>query len=495
MAKNLEDEEPPKGVKMTLVRLNKEFKAIEGSRITITEIMRRQLAKQWSQLIQLRNEYKNISAAFTEHKQLQADKNYVKEINMIINLLKRKMKMQDEENLAKQALSVVKDKLEQARKHFEELKLNDNRQFLDKIDPMETLHALEKRLFDATIELNKVVVVNSHLRQEVGYELRERAQFKAMYDFLLDEIVATTEIILDGTEDAALALDLRKEGMERNRFYGHCLRKRTIKHIAELRELRCEKNLIFRACKFHNTKTKQRRQRLQDPGSAQAELAAIQALENTTKKYENLYNEIIMLCGKNSMSIDEICEEYRSREDENFAIFSYINEVNHEGENINETIKILKKRMVLEMELKEEIVEKGNEYLDEVERDLKQIASIRNEIIKKRKSVDGHCSIMVQGFEKLYILIRGNLTSFSKTLVNSSKLDYGNLHFLLPVIQKQMYKIKRRIHSKFSTNEIFLDKNCDKDFRPINVRKKIMLREVWAQDNEANDQNQPIAKE
>lgn len=47
MAKNLEDEEPPKGVKMTLVRLNKEFKAIEGSRITITEIMRRQLAKQW----------------------------------------------------------------------------------------------------------------------------------------------------------------------------------------------------------------------------------------------------------------------------------------------------------------------------------------------------------------------------------------------------------------------------------------------------------------
>lgn len=70
--------------------------------------------------------------------------------------------------------------------------------------------------------------------------------------------------------------------------------------------------------------------RLQDPGSAQAELAAIQALENTTKKYENLYNEIIMLCGKNSMSIDEICEEYRSREDENFAIFSYINEVNHE---------------------------------------------------------------------------------------------------------------------------------------------------------------------
>lgn len=72
--------------------------------------------------------------------------------------------------------------------------------------------------------------------------------------------------------------------------------------------------------------------------------------------------------------------------------------------------------MVLEMELKEEIVEKGNEYLDEVERDLKQIASIRNEIIKKRKSVDGHCSIMVQGFEKLYILIRGNLTSFSKTL-------------------------------------------------------------------------------
>lgn len=53
------------------------------------------------------------------------------------------------------------------------------------------------------------MVVNSHLRQEVGYELRERAQFKAMYDFLLDEIVATTEIILDGTEDAALALDLR----------------------------------------------------------------------------------------------------------------------------------------------------------------------------------------------------------------------------------------------------------------------------------------------
>lgn len=69
------------------------------------------------------------------------------------------MKMQDEENLAKQALSVVKDKLEQARKHFEELKLNDNRQFLDKIDPMETLHALEKRLFDVSFHYNRFLLI------------------------------------------------------------------------------------------------------------------------------------------------------------------------------------------------------------------------------------------------------------------------------------------------------------------------------------------------
>ncbi|KAK9497425.1 hypothetical protein O3M35_004135 [Rhynocoris fuscipes] len=462
LTKKLDEDEPTtKGVKMTLIRLSKEFKAIEGSRLAITKIMRRQLAKQWSQLIQLRNEYKKISAAFNERKQLQNDKNYIKEVNHIIGLIKRQMELKEEEISKKQSILTLKEKLEQASKNFEQLQIRYNKIFLDK----------------TTIELNKVVVVNSKLRQEVCYELRERAQFKRLYDYLLNEIVATTEIILDGTEDAALSLELRKEGMERNRFYGLCLKKRTLKHIAELRELRCEKNLIFRSSKFHNTKTKQRRQRLHVHDIAVAELNEIQQLQNTAKKYENLYNDILKNFGKNTMTIDEICEEFRSREDENFAIFSYINEVNHEGENINETIKILMKRMVLEIELKEEIVEKGNDYLDEIEKEFKLIQLQRNRLIEMRNHINNYTKIMIEGFEKLYSLIRGNLTSFSKTLVTTSKLDYSNLHFLLPVIHKQVYKIKKRINDNIFENETKINFG-DKDFKPLKLRKKVLLKEI-----------------
>lgn len=64
-------------------------------------------------------------------------------------------------------------------------------------------------MFQATVNLNRMLTGNGSLRQEINHLLKERAHFNNLYQMLIGQYTMGKKIMLDLIEQATLAYDQR----------------------------------------------------------------------------------------------------------------------------------------------------------------------------------------------------------------------------------------------------------------------------------------------
>ncbi|XP_066908892.1 outer dynein arm-docking complex subunit 1 [Halyomorpha halys] len=180
---------------------------------------------------------------------------------------------------------------------------------------------------EETVGLNKLMTKNRHMREEMKSLLRERERFKGQLDELLSRLSAGRAFIHDLMEQGTVAFEHREEAQGKLLLLR---RKRVVlqeKHGQAMRDLERELEDNIRSAIFMTKKGEERGGNAvraeEEEGKRKLVQGEVRRLEKALEKILDYFPDI---SDPNAMA-----DQYMVQEDENFAIFNYVNEVNCEA--------------------------------------------------------------------------------------------------------------------------------------------------------------------
>jgi len=203
---------------------------------------------------------------------------------------------------------------------------------------------LENRLNKAMVQFNQQLAVNSNLRNDIDHLRRERSVFDNLYKKLSKELNKSKRSVTEVIEASTLAFEQRDEAQSKMSALQERHDKEHLQHMTEMKELqriishddKIKKFMTIKASDRATLKAEESDKKRQMRGdidkAANADLAAM-----TT--FEESFKEIQQITGQDAL--EEVVDNFIQTEDQNFALFNYVNELNTEVETLTDQVKII----------------------------------------------------------------------------------------------------------------------------------------------------------
>ena len=210
----------------------------------------------------------------------------------------------------------------------------------DKKELGQRIVLLENRLDGVMTSFNATLAQNTSVRKEIDHLVQERSNFNDLIAKLQKRSVTNKKIIADITEMAILAFDKRDESHSKITALQERNEKDAGTYAAELKEL--QRTLD------HDEKLKDFLFHKSNDRAFAADFAAEQDKERDrkeaeakdmehTKKYRDAFDRIKKVAQTDS-TLDKIVADFIKVEDQNFALFNYVTEMNNQVEGLQESI-------------------------------------------------------------------------------------------------------------------------------------------------------------
>ncbi|KAF6209733.1 hypothetical protein GE061_015482 [Apolygus lucorum] len=428
-----------KMAKAQIQRLGRQYKVMEGSRITYEEEMNMQLTKQKAQLQHLLDQKERMGTGDGLSKAGKIKLKY--ETKIILGLLDKKKLLEKQVKLAKMDLNETKVQLFKADNEL--LTLRTKRMTGFKSSPeltndlLKRMHLLESKLNIAHVEMNRVMTKNTGYRHEIEHLLKERCRFKELLDNQIQLLNDGKKTVLDMIEQATIAFEHREEAqakldslMEKNMSLKEL-------HTQQMRDLDRLFYTDSERVEFLTIKVQNRE--AEDSQSKKEARGKKQELLNLTNIYNKIMDEIVEFVA--SDDIDTICEVFKSCEDENFAVFNYVNEVNCESESLNDAAKAVKQKIDKEKALKVERVAQQADDVQSLEEELTEIQGDVKELKKVRELVHKDLNIITSNLKEITDIACCSSSPFFYLVEDNSNINMSNVHLFLMVLEKQVMRI------------------------------------------------------
>ena len=199
---------------------------------------------------------------------------------------------------------------------------------------------LENRLDGVMTSFNATLAQNTSVRKEIDHLVQERSNFNDLIAKLQKKSVTNKKIIADITEMAILAFDQRDESQSKITALQERNEKDAGTYAAELKEL--QRTLD------HDEKLKDFLFHKSNDRAFAADFAAEQDKERDrkeaeakdmehTRRYRDAFERIKKVAQTDS-NLDKIVADFIKVEDQNFALFNYVTEMNNQVEGLQESI-------------------------------------------------------------------------------------------------------------------------------------------------------------
>ncbi|XP_053547009.1 outer dynein arm-docking complex subunit 1 [Bombina bombina] len=457
-----------------LAKLQRKFRLQEGDRkaygIESQETIRRQLAEIRSLEKEREELLKNLE--ITESKSNQArDQGSRDKLHSLLE-------QQDEldELLAREKETIAE--IEQEIKSWERKLLDQRKQMKCSTGPIQqnihvqkNVKVLENRLDRALTRFNSQLAKNAKMREEIDILRIERYRFEQLYKKLEKELLQTRKEIGSVIDESSAAYDARDEAQTKMLQLREKAEKDLNQHTAEIKELQRIIDHDRRLKEFMGIKTQERsiseevldarRKREKD----ELEKKKRDPTEDTIETYEQAFQQIRAVTGEDNLDI--LVNRFIEVEDQNFALFNYVNEQNNEIERLMEQITEIKKEIE---EFKAQGVRLDQEHqaiLKNIERKRDNAAKLADGYQEQLKGVMKIIDQLKEGIDSLFKKINCDRSILDEMLGSSSSIRETNIMQYLGLIEQK-------------TNEIlaiqsFLDsKNYDKPYDPQETARVLL---------------------
>ncbi|KAK6637156.1 hypothetical protein RUM44_007570 [Polyplax serrata] len=425
-----------------LDRLQKAFRLMETDKEAYSEDVRRIILKQKTVLSHLEREKKELETllACGDNKFLK------KKEEERIRILQLQLKEYDEveHDIRKEGLELkeLESKVEKLQRDVRDFKnkhkiqnvYGDGLKKQVKID-----ENLESRLNVETIKFNKLISENQLLRQEIDHLLIERGQFNMMFQQVVGKLNSGKKVLMDLIEQSTMAYDKREEALTKLDALRARARQDLVQHSQEMREL---KRKLDNETKLHDfvgakgakrinvdlegaIETKKRKER--------------EAKELHIQEYRKILDNIKMYFKESD--VERVIASYLKIEEDNFNLFSFINE-------LNKQVGVLREQLC---EAREKIEDQREKNTETEKEQMNTLLSLQDELVVCTQEADEAennlttCRTIVnqllEGLNAVFKLIQCDPTPILTLLGSNSVANIHNFELYLNILEKRVIEI------------------------------------------------------
>ncbi|XP_043801474.1 coiled-coil domain-containing protein 63-like [Apis laboriosa] len=306
------------------------------------------------------------------------------------------------------------------------------------------VYMLENRLEVATKRFNIAVALNTKLRDEIEDRLKERLQFTTLWNKLIHQLNTGKQIINDLVEQATIAFNQRDE--ELNKI--QALRERGLRdlrnHISEMCELQRTMDNEMKLQEFLGVKGQHREMSDLNEKRAAERKASMEYKQSKIETYKNILHTIKEFIGEQNN--DKLIAKFIKQEEENFALFSYVNELNDELESLNSRIDQLTIAIQEAQTLNDRISYEQTQTLEQLKTELEQQTALADAAEENLAQCDDVLEKLLKGIDSLFKAIRCDNSPILRLLGDNEQITMSNVMLYLGIIEKQITQMFHKVY-------------------------------------------------
>ncbi|CAG9791649.1 unnamed protein product [Diatraea saccharalis] len=332
---------------------------------------------------------------------------------------------------------------------------------------------LENRLDTAMKKFNSVNSDNYKMRLEIDKLLRDRQFFNLIWRNQLKRLMDGKAQILELVEQAINAYDQREEWCTKLDalkekaaidYRKHCMAsimilihkkitrtdkgtsdytklsfstrfKTPLRHIVEVRELQRQLDHSMKLEEFLRTKGTVRL----TAADAKAEAKRLEQQEEELRAYNNhvtILEAIKEFTGEDD--VDKLITEFTRREEENYALFNYINEVNTELKNLSDNVKMLKDNIEEERAKHQAKMCKQQDSIESLKTSLEEKRATTVELQATRDRSSEVLANLLQQIQGLAVTADCNSLPLLKLLGKAFDVNVTNARLYIKSLEKKI---------------------------------------------------------
>lgn len=415
---------------------------MERDRKAFAEQSGGKLAKQKKVIKILKTEQKNILTNLnvaTAPGKIQQDKLVVKNLT---NLLNQFDDFDANIKAGKAHLNEINDQIRQVKKQVADLEAQQitDVQWQKKIlEGQKIVDALENKLDVQIKKFCTIMAENRKLRDEIDHLLKERARFNIMWERLIGNLNQGKKFMLDLIEQATIAYDQREEWCTKLQALRTRAHSDLVSHSEEIRELCGKIDKEEKLREFLSIKCQKRIMANMEAKEMEKRLKQREVMEAQLEQYKQMLDEIFEFTGQSS--IDGLAEVFRRDEEENFARFKYINQLNNEMEGLTDDLYHLHLAIDEQKQLNMKRALQQEEKLKNLNTELENATKEADEAQAELEAKDKKLGQLLTGINKLFKLCRCSNAPLLELLGNNTEISKYNVMLHLEILEKRVSEL------------------------------------------------------
>ncbi|XP_076375891.1 coiled-coil domain-containing protein 63 [Megalopta genalis] len=430
-----------------LSRLKRQYRIMENDRAACVEDARLQLRSQTKMIDHLEYE----KAELVLRIKTANSKTFLRKDEEMVEKLKCLLQMQSSYD---DMIKNEKEEIAELDKHIGKLskevtdlklKVRTDTQLRDIAEKRQkTITILENNLDVMTKRFNSIIANNGLVRNEIDSLLKERAQFTALWNKSIGQLNTGKQIINDLVEQATIAFNQRDE--ELNTI--QALRERGIRdlktHVSEMCELQRTLDNEMKLQEFLGVKGQHREMTDLNAKRAAENKAKMEEKQTMIANYKNILQMIKEYTGQ--QEIDKLTAHFIKQEEENFALFSYVNELNDELESLQSRMGQLTAAIEEANVSNEDRSKEQTETLEKLKTELEEQTALADTAEEKVTQCDDILEKLIKGIDSLFKAIRCDNSAILELLGDNEQITMSNVMLYLGIIEKRITQMFHKVY-------------------------------------------------
>ncbi|XP_053696565.1 coiled-coil domain-containing protein 63 [Sabethes cyaneus] len=455
-------------------RLQKLLRTLENERASFLDAKNKALRKYRANVRLLEKEKQQLQL------QLDCEENGVhsKRETELESVLETSYEKQKQVN---QALKAKKEALRELEGHIKKIhreiaeirknELTDVRYNETIAKAQHSVKKLENRLDVVNKKAGVAMAENSQLRQTIDHMLTERATFNIMWDKLVNKLNEGKRYMMELIDQASSAYDTREELCTKLQILKDKGQSEKMTHVQEMRELQRKLDHDAKLQEFLGIKGQCRSNAELEEREEQKRQKMLENLEKQYAEYEQIMTRIMSFSGEDD--IDRLVAKFIKKEEENFALFNYVNELSHEVETLTESVQVLQDKITEQIAINESKEHSQDDNID----------ALRQEELDSKEAADAALEIkqvwavkldeLLRTAERIYKLLHCDEAPILNLLNTERQVTLNNAKLFLGIIERRVANMISNVNYVEPTSKILGRKDRVPNF---NVKDSAKIR-------------------
>ncbi|KFB42800.1 coiled-coil domain-containing protein 63 [Anopheles ziemanni] len=387
----------------------------------------------------------------------------------------------DRQEKAQNALKAKKDSLWELEGHIKKIhreiaeirnnEVTDNLYNETIAKAQQSVKKLENRLDVVNKRAGAVMAENAQLRQTIDHMLTERATFNIMWEKLVNKLNEGKRYMIELIEQATSAYDTREELCTKLQILKDKGQSDKLAHIQEMRELQRKLDHDAKLQEFLGIKGQRRANAELEEREAQKRKKMLEHLEKQYQEYEQIMTRIMNFSGEDD--IDRLVAKFIKKEEENFALFNYVNELSHEVETLTESVQMLQDNITEQIAINESKEHSQDDNIDALRMAELKCKEGADAALEIKLKWDVKLDELLRMAERIYKLLMCDEAPILNLLNNERRVTLNNAKLFLGIIERRVLSIISNVTYIEPTTKILGKKDRVPNF---NVKESAKVR-------------------